>query len=286
MPGDKSNVYERISNEYYSLTASGKKVADYVLASQEKTQYLSISELAENSGVAEATISRFCHQLGYRGYSFFKLAVANASKKSVSGDRSLSEEIHEDDTLDNVGRKVYDAEVDALTQTMNVLDMSAVQKAADILQGAKRVLCMGQGGSVFIALEAEHLFSTVCNKFVVIPDSHLQISAAATADPEDVILFFSYSGATTAMMDTFRQVDHRQKIILVTRFPNSPGAEYADVVLQCGSRQNPLQLGSIPAQIAQLYLIDILFTEFARRNMEQCRIFKTRIADALAEKHI
>ena len=59
MPTNLQNVIERISAEYYQLTASERKVADYVTDHQRDTQIMSISELAEACGVAEATISRF-----------------------------------------------------------------------------------------------------------------------------------------------------------------------------------------------------------------------------------
>ena len=61
------NVFEKINSEYYQLTSAEKKVADYAVIHQQKTQFMSISELAEEAGVAEATISRFCKRLGYKG---------------------------------------------------------------------------------------------------------------------------------------------------------------------------------------------------------------------------
>ena len=77
------NVFEKINSEYYQLTSAEKKVADYAVIHQQKTQFMSISELAEEAGVAEATISRFCKRLGYKGYSAFKLAVANSTARRV-----------------------------------------------------------------------------------------------------------------------------------------------------------------------------------------------------------
>ena len=287
MPTENTSVYERISNDYYSLTGSEKKVADFVLSCQQETQFLSISELADHCDVAEATVSRFCRRLGYKGYNMFKLAVANASTQHKPWSNPLSGEVEESDSLDNISRKIYGAEVEALNQTMELLDMQAVKAAADMLEGAKRVLCMGQGGSMLIASEAAHLFSTVCNKFMAIPDSHLQAMAAASADSDDVILFFSYSGSTKAMIHTLKHAEKRGvRVILVTRFPNSPGSDFADVVLQCGSNENPLQSGSIPARIAQLYLLDVLFSELTRRHISECREFRARIADALAYEHL
>ena len=60
----ETDIFEKISNAYYHLTTAEKKVADYVVLRQRDTQYMSISELAEACGVAEATISRFTKRLG------------------------------------------------------------------------------------------------------------------------------------------------------------------------------------------------------------------------------
>lgn len=287
MPNDARTVFEQISSNYYALTSSEKKVADFTLSNQSGTQFMSISELADACGVAEATISRFCRRLGYKGYNAFKLALANSSPQHKLWDNPLSGEVTAEDSLEDICKKLYTAEVEAMAQTMEFLDLESVSRAARMLHDARRVMCMGQGGSLLIANEAAHLFSTVCNKFTAVADSHLQAIAATTMDPEDVILFFSYSGSTQEMMETLKLARAQQgQVILVTRFPRSPGAELSDVVLQCGANENALQSGSVAARIAQMYLLDILFSEFSRKDLEQCLQIRGRIADALANRHV
>lgn len=287
MPISGESVFEKISTAYYSLTASEKKTADYVMSHQQQTQFMSITELSDASGVAEATVSRFCRRLGYKGYNAFKLAVANSTAQHRALLTPLSAEVVKEDSIEDMCRKLYAADVDAITQTMEVLNWDSIRRAADLLEKAGRVLCMGQGGSMIIAREAAHLFSTVSGKFFPVEDAHMQVIAATMMTPEDVVLFFSYSGSTLDMMETLKLVRERNaRVILVTRFPKSPGAELADVVLQCGANENPLQLGSAAAKIAQIFLLDVLFSELCRRNMESCTQSRRRIADALAEKHI
>jgi len=281
------SVLETLSNEYYTLTTAEKKVADFVIGHRVETQTMSISELAAVSSVAEATITRFCRRLGYKGYNAFKLALANATPAGVLSGNPLSGEVKDDDTFDVVCQKLYTADINAMTQTLDLIRQEDYTIAADLLEKAGKVLCMGQGGSHLLAKEAAHLFSTASGKYFAIEDGHLQAIAAATADPEDVIFFFSYSGATRDMMETFQIAKKRGvKLILVTRFPKAPGASLADVVLQCGANESPLQLGSVGARIAQLFLLDVLFSELCRRNLDACRESRTRIADALSDKHL
>ena len=280
-------VFETISRAYYDLTAAEKKTADYVMKHHDETQYMSIAELADASGVAEATVSRFCRRLGYKGYNAFKLAIANAAAVGRHGGDQLSGQILEDDSLEDMSRKLYSADLAAMAQTLERLDAERIGAAVDCLEKAGKVLCMGQGGSMVMASEAAHLFSTVSGKFFPVSDSHSQVIAAANMDENDALLFFSYSGATREMSETLNVARSRgARVILITRFPRSPGAALADVVLCCGSNESPLQLSSVPAKIAQLFLMDVLFSVFCRRDMERCRASRARVAEALAEKHL
>ena len=75
-------------------------------------------------------------------------------------------------------------------------------------------------------------------------------------------------------------------LVLVTHYPKSPGAALADVVLQCGASEGPLQLGSVPARMAQLFIIDAVFHEYCRRDVAEMERNRELVAKALAEKHI
>lgn len=280
------NVFERINSEYYQLTSAEKKVADYAVIHQQQTQFMSISELAEEAGVAEATISRFCKRLGYKGYSAFKLAIANATAGRMDHSASREEE-EEEDSVEGMCRAVYRSDSEALAQTLELIQADAVRKAADMIVSAGRVLCMGQGGSMILSQECAHLFSTIQLNFTAVMDSHLQAIAASQLTPGDLVIYFSYSGSTKELMKNLQIIrDRKARIILVTRFPKSPGAAYADIVLQCGSREGPLQGGSVAARIAQLYLMDVLFHEVCRRDREGCRARQELVAEVLSDKHI
>ncbi len=115
----------------------------------------------------------------------------------------------------------------------------------------------------------------------------MQVIKTSLLSAGSVILYFSYSGSTRELLDLLPIAKARGiKVLLITRFPHSPGAMMADLVLQCGSTESPIQLGSIPARVAQLYLIDVLFSEICRRDLDGCKQRRAQVADALAEKHI
>ncbi len=281
------SVFDKIGRDYYELTGAEKRTADFILANRDRCQFLSIAELAELSGVAEATVSRFCRRLGYKGYNAFKLAIANASTPASRDEDMLSGPVELSDSVEEMSSKLYSADQEAMRQTLELVEPEKISRAADLLQQAGRVVCMGQGGSMLLAEVASNLFATVSGKFLSVSDSHSQVMTAVNLDPGDVILFFSYSGATRDMLDTMRAAKSRGvKLLLITRFPKSPGAAMADLVLLCGSNEGPLQLGSVPAKIAQLFLLDVLFSEFCRRDLRAARQSKERVAEAMEGKHL
>ena len=279
------NIFETISSQYFQLTNSEKKVADYVLRHRIDVQYMSISELAEECTVADATISRFCRRLGLTGYNAFKLELAKASmtRDSHRADAAI---LQESSGFHAMCKKLLGENVAVLEQTIQLLDPRQVSRAVDLLRRSRRVVCMGQGSSMLMAEEAAHLFSTVSSKFFSIYDSHLQISAAATMTAKAVLFFISYSGATTEMEDILSQAKQNgATIIMLTRFCKSPGAEKSDIVLQCGSNESPLQQGSVAAKIAQFYVLDILYHEYCSKNPEASARNKEKIMRALANRH-
>lgn len=284
------NIFAGISNGYYHFTASEKKVADYVLAHKTAVQYMSISELAEECGVADATISRFCRRLKLSGYNAFKLAIAKTSGEehgaSLAADVLSNPALHGDSVLE-LGHNLCSSHTAAINQSLTFLRPDRINLAVDMMCQAERVYFMGQGGSMLISMVAAHQFSTVSPHFFAVQDSHIQASTVALLSPGDVVIFFSYSGSTKELMENISLARKRNiKTVLVTRFSKSPGAAMADVVLQCGSDEGPLQLGSMPAKMAQLFVVDVLFHEYCHRDPEYARRSQEHIADALAERHL
>jgi DNA-binding MurR/RpiR family transcriptional regulator len=282
MPEDQMNILERVHNAYHNLTAAERKVADYVLETGTAVQFMSITQLAEECGVADATVSRFCRSLGLKGFNAFKIELAKQAATLMHPDDLDSAE-----TFRGRCQQVQHNNQLAIQQTMELVDEDAVIRAIDLLDKADRVICMGQGGSMILANECSHLFSTVSNKFFSVWDSHTQVSTAATMSSRDIILLFGYSGSTQSGLEILRLAKQQgATTILVTRFRKSPAASLADVTLCCGSMESPMQLGSIPARVAQLVLVDILYQEFCRKDPATSQRSLEQIAAALATKHI
>ena len=282
MDEQNMDILERIHASYYQLTATERKVADYVLSQHAQVQFMSITQLADECGTAEATISRFCRSLKLKGFNAFKIELARHSVPAAA-----KVQLQSTDTPAGRCQEVGRQAVDAVNQTIELVQPQLVQQAVERIEQAPRVICIGSGGSMILASECAHMFSTVTGKFFSVADSHMQMSAVATLEKNSVILLFSYSGATTNGLQVLEVAKARGiKTILITRFPKSPAAKLADIVLRCGSNEGPFQFGSVAAKIAQLVVVDVLFQEYFDRNRESCEENIQSIASALSNMHV
>ena len=271
--------------EYERFTRSERKIADYVLEHQEETQYVSITDLSAQCGVAVSTVSLFCRKLKLAGFNDFKLELARAVLPARAAFSEPGSEITEGDSAAAVMGKVLSAVQDALNNAYHMLSEQEIIRAADLLRRAGQVVCLGQGNHSVVALAAWAQFSTTSPKFKTIQDSHMQTVVLSTLAEGDAVLYFSYSGATHELLEAVEVIRNRGgKLILVTRYPNSPASAYADAVLLCGPNEQPFQFGSTSALIAQLYVVEVLLSEFIRRDPEEAEQNRRSVGKALTQK--
>lgn len=284
-----ANIIDLLNQRYNALTKSEKRIANFIYDNSFDVQYMSITTLAESCSVADATIFRFCKSLGFNGYNELKLSLAKSfvpkGQQAEDSEPVTYGQVTQKDSFPDLCRKLYNTEVSAMEQTMELLDERSIRTAVDIMSKAKRVYCFGQGGSLIIAMEAWARFLSISPNFFYVEDAHLQATAASLLGPDDAVLFFSYSGATRDLQDVLPTAHaNGAKIILVTHFENSPAAAHADVMLLCGSNEGPLQVGSVAVKVAQLYIIDVLYNEFWRSNPDLSSRNSEQTADAMARK--
>ena len=277
-----TNFWELLQQRQGQLTRSGHAVADYLLQHADEAQYLSISSLARECNVAEATVFRFCRALWFDGYHEMRIALAQANATgTMSSQRELQPGASTETLFEHASARLFTA----INGTQNALSVEAVDEAARMLREAKQVFCFGQGGSMLLANDICARFASLSTKFRTSGDSHLQLLTASLMNEADVVLFVSYSGATRDMMETLRTAKAAgAKIILLTHYEDSPGASLADVVLRCGAQESPLDSGSIPIKVAVLYVGEVLVLRYILDSPEQANTAQELTSEVLTLK--
>ena len=277
-----TNFWELLQQHQGDLTKSGRTVAEYLMQHAAEAQYLSISSLARECKVAEATVFRFCRALGFEGYHEMRIALAQANATGAMVNQRDLEPDADTATLCEHASALF---MTAINGTQNTLSPEAVDRAVELLHRARQVFCLGQGGSQLVANDICARFAGITNKFRTAGDSHMQIMAASLMTEQEVVLVVSYSGATRDMLETLRTAKAAgAKIILLTHYEDSPGARLADIVLLCGAQENPLDSGSIPIKVAVLYVAEVLLLRYMLDDAEASNAAQDCTTEALAVK--
>jgi len=271
-----------------SFTKSEKKIADVLLNNLEEAIYYSVTDFAEKAGVGDTSIIRFCRKLGFRGYQDFKIALTqDLTRNQQQAVRTLDNEITLNDSIGDVIRKLMNNYHESLKETLSLLKEDQVVKAVDFIESSNRVIFFGVGVSGLTAMEAKYKFSRIGLNVDAYLDSHMQVMSAALLSKNDTAIAISYSGSTKDTIEALSTAKEAgAKTICITHYAKSPITRYADLILLNGHREDPLQGGALATKIAQLYVLDILYTEYFRRNFQKAGANKEKTSRSITDKLI
>lgn len=280
--GGPSGVLVRIQSFQKALTKSERKVAEVVLTHAENVIYFSVTDLAEQAEVGDTTVLRFCRKIGFKGYQEFKLALA---QELVNPVQSLHQEVTDEDSPIVIAQKVTATNVQAIQDTVTLIDPEQLERAVSVLQKAKRIHCYGVGTSGVTALDAKFKFLRIGLPVDAYNDGHIQAMAASTLETGDVAIGISVSGSTKDTVDTLKLAKEAgATVICITQYTRAPITKIADIVLLSAAKETPLQGGALSSKIAQLHVIDILYTALAMRIKNRAIAYREKTAKAVLNK--
>jgi RpiR family transcriptional regulator, carbohydrate utilization regulator len=281
-PNGAQGIRTRLKVMRDSLFGTGLRVADYILAHPEDVVHMSVTELAEATGVSEGSVVRLCHQIGTTGYQDLKLALARELVEPV---QFIHEDLQPADTVGTVVEKIFRSNVQALIDTLQVLDVGAMQRAVDLILAAERVELYGIGSAAPIAVDAHYRMLRIGIPCAVVVDSHVQAVSASLTGPTVTTLTISHSGSTRETLASTRLAKEAgAHTIVITNYGKSPIQAYADVVLYTAARETQFRTEAMTSRIAELCIVDTLNACLALATYERSLHTIGRTFDVLSTK--
>jgi RpiR family transcriptional regulator, repressor of rpiB and als operon len=278
---DPKTLGPRIRMMQRELTASETRITEVFLAVT-ADEPLSLKQVAAEAGVSEALVVKTAKRLGFDGYRELREALT-AYKRQPHVD--LHEDVEPDDTVETIVRKVFRTSIQALEETLAILDMNAFARAADLLHRASQRDFYGLGGSAQIARDVSHKFLRVGVRTSVFDDTHMMAMSASLLRPGDVVVAFSHSGRTTGLLDAAQIArDNGADIIAVTNYESSPLAALSTVLLCSTAQGSYLTSENAAARIAQLNIMDAVFIAVAQKGYKAAEASLTRTMGAVQAK--
>ncbi|MGE5146846.1 MAG: MurR/RpiR family transcriptional regulator [Candidatus Eiseniibacteriota bacterium] len=281
-PPSLAGVIERLNAVRETLSPAARRIADFIADNAADVVHMSVTEVADGAGASEGSVVAFCRQLGATGFQHLKIALARDLVQPV---QLIHEDLKPDDDVPTVLDKVFRSGVQALQDTLKVLDPAAMARAAEIILAAERIELYGIGSAAPVAEDAHYRMLRIGLNCKVVLDSHVQAISASLTGPDVAVLTVSHSGSTHETVTATRLAKEAgAKTICITNYGRSPLQAYADVVLYTMARETRFRTEAMTSRIAQLGIVDALIACLALASYDEAVKTIRRTFDVLSIK--
>ncbi|ASN85478.1 HTH-type transcriptional regulator HexR [Pectobacterium versatile] len=276
----RMNMLEKIQSHLELLSKSERKVAEVILSTPQTAIHSSIATLAKMADVSEPTVNRFCRRLETKGFPDFKLHLAQSL---ANGTPYVNRNVEEDDSVDAYTSKIFESAMAGLEQVKSSLDVTAVNRAVDLLTQAKKISFFGLGASAAVAHDAMNKFFRFNIPVVYFDDIVMQRMSCMNSSDGDVVVLISHTGRTKSLVEMAQLARENDATVIAITSDGTPLAREASLALRLDVPEDTDVYMPMVSRIAQLTLIDVLATGFTLRRGEKFRDNLKRVKEALRE---
>jgi DNA-binding MurR/RpiR family transcriptional regulator len=260
------------------LNPALRRIAERVLKAPEEVKSISIKDLAAECKVSESTVTRFVREVDVPSFQLFKILIAEElsqnhtrSAPSSVGDAKFYEDIEEGDDGPTVVSKISTRYLQTVQDTMAGLNIDHLDAAVQAIERADTIAFFATGVSLLSVENALFRFMRVGKSCQFFRDVNVRQVSIATLGPGTLAIGVSNSGRTISTVDAMRAAkDMGATTLCITSFADSPIVRYSDIRIYTPTVTGPAGSAayheSMMAKIAQLQVVDVLYSLYALRN--------------------
>jgi glucokinase len=258
-----STLIERVRLARGSLSGAEQRVAELVLSQPRSVLNDPIADIARQAGVSQPTVVRFCRSLGCAGLSDFKLKLAAGLTGTIPVSHT---QVRRTDSTLELGAKVLDNTASAVLKMREQLNGATIERCVELLIAARRIDFYAVANYGIVATDAQYKFMRFGVPAVAYTDTRLQLLAAATLKPTDVVVAISGSGKINELLKVVGDALANGATVIALSPSHSPLARRATVAIPI---DHPEDIGTQMPMISRtlhLTVIDILAVGVAMRH--------------------
>ncbi len=266
-----------------ALPSSEQKVAVYMVSNLDDIVGVSVEELASRSDSSQAAVVRFCKKMGFKGYREFSIKLASELAVAMHGQANSREcpDLRAGDRAVNVIDSVCRHNMRAIEDTGALIDPDQVELAAGKIFEARRVDVYAVAASHLAALDAQQKLLRIGKLASAYSDPHLQLSSAASLGPGDAVLALSWSGEAREVLHACEAARRSGAFIIsISKLGQVSLSSYSDVHFGLSAPEPSLGSGAMSSRIAQMTMVDILFSCLVSRHYEETAPYLERARQA------
>lgn len=273
-------IIARLKGSKGRYSGGQRKIAEFVLANMQAAAFFTGRQLAEASGVSEATVTRFVGVLKYSGYTAFQKELQQHIMAEFKGDKRFKESLPCIGNGDTPFSKFIRQEIENLSSLEQNADLTSFRQAVHAIQHAEKIVIVGVRASAALAWRLWFGLNKIRFNIVKI----LEVSAESfeyidRLTDKDVVVAIAFPRYLASMIRLLKNVmANNIRIISIT------GSEFSfiqgDINLYCQTRSTTF----IANHCAPAILINALIHEVSLGDRERTlRVLEN--FEKLAEKN-
>jgi glucokinase len=270
-------LLDRVRAARNALSPAERRVAHFVLDNPRKALNDPIALIAQGAEVSQPTVIRFCRSLGFQGLADFKLKLGSGLTGTLPVQRT---QVRRQDGIGDLCAKVLDNTISAIVQFRESLNVEAVDRAIELLRGARRVEFYAIGNSAVVALDAQYKLFRFRIPSVACTDASLIAMTADLLGPGDVAVFISSAGQLPELTRAAGNASERGASVISVTAAQSPLARCSTVCIPVEHSEDATTFMSMISRILHLLVIDMTSVGLAvRRQGGPAPVGNTSAAD-------
>lgn len=257
-------AHMKLRSIYENLSATEKKVADFILNNPDAVPNMIVSDIAECSGVSVPTVIRLSRKLGYSSFLDFRVALAISHQ--VGDDDYVP--ISQDDSDAQLVHKVFSGSIQALMETEKSLDVATMSQLTDLLCTSRRVMLYGVGASGSLCRDFNYMLNFLDIVTVTTTEPDMAKIHAAHLEAGDVFFGISRSGTTNYTLEALEIAHSKGAIrVFITNYLNSPAREKCEYFFCTSRAADQMELGQRDSNVPHYVLLMALYLLIARKKL-------------------
>lgn len=258
----EKSVLDKILCVYNNLYEAEKKIADYVINHKEKVIEMTVSELANESNVSEATIVRFCKKCDLKGFHHLKISIA---KEMVSSEENtISNELNSDNIYQSL-QNILANKIEELKQTVSMMKEDDIKNIVEAIKNARIVQFAAVGNTIPVAMDGTYKFNQLGITAVTNTIWETQLALAYTLTEKDVVIVISNSGSSKNLVTLLEIANERKATtISITNHENSPVANESKYHINTATREKLFLDEFSFSRVSAMVVIETLYLLLTR----------------------
>lgn len=259
-------ILQKIRENMSKMSKNHKKIAEYILENYKQAAFMKSTELSQEAGVSNATVTRFCVALGYDGYASLQedLQTTVLNRISTMDQINYMENSANDHYITNMLHSIQD-----IPEIFEERDRETINRAAELIGASAFTYFAGtQMSEVFVSFAVYSLskfktgVSDISNWSMETED-HVNSHGG-----ESCAVVFALQRYPAKTMEVLKALHEKNvPIILFTDSPLFPNLDMAKYVIYIPTRYisfiNPIALG--------LCIMHEIIIRVVRLNLEQAK---------------